>query len=593
MSARASSLALSGSLLALALAGCGDSGPANASSATDATTGSTGSAGSSSSSSSSSTSGAGTSTGSTGGGESSGATTSGGSTGSSGGATTSGAESTSAASASTGEVPPDMPPPIHCDPDGGGPYWLLEGESLEVPITCLTGIELAGEDFTIEPLPAGASYDPVTATLHWTPGLDQGAVYHLTITAVPADESAPLKIGVADRWDHPENVPVVDPLIYTEEYGLPVLHLDAAPEINANDYTPATIVYDGHTYVAEAKYRGAASLGYPKKSYTLKFAKEDKFSDLDVPFVNKRKVVLISTFDDNAYIRQRLAYEMWNALDPAHIQVQVYSGVVFVDNAYWGLYTFSDHVDGYLMEDHGLLQDGNLYKARNHDANFRLVKANQQPKVTPHDGLTKEEGFPLPGEMGAFDDLDALVTFVATATDADFLAQIDGIITRKEYEDWWIFVSLIMADDSAGKNSYHYHDPNGGLFRFTPWDFNDSFGQTWQTARKGFTKNPEAYTWANQLFTRFLALPTIGTPLRARYGAVLQDTYEVEWILNRVDQLIAEIDPSAHRDEGRWGALYKTYPGWKWRVDFTTYEEEVVYLKQWISDRWAFVDGLY
>jgi spore coat protein H len=68
--------------------------------------------------------------------------------------------------------------------------------------------------------------------------------------------------------------------------------------------------------------------------------------------------VLISTFDDNAYVRQRLAYELWNTLDPEHLQIQVYSGVVFQNGVYHGLYTFSDHVDGYLMEDHGLDQAG-------------------------------------------------------------------------------------------------------------------------------------------------------------------------------------------------------------------------------------------
>jgi spore coat protein H len=498
-------------------------------------------------------------------------------------------------STTTGQPMPDLPPPLQCDPAAGGPYWLQEGETVEFALACKTGLELAGAELTVDPLPDGAMYDPATRTVSWTPGLDQGAVYELTITATPFGEQGTVKIAVADRFDDPANVPVVDPMIYTEEYGLPVLHLQASPDINDETYTPATIVYRGHTYAAESKLRGAASLGYPKNSYTLKFTKEDKFSEPDRAggFTDKRKVVLISTFDDNTTVRQRLAYEMWNRLDPGHIQIQVYSGVVFLNGQYWGLYTFADHVDGYLMEDHGLWQDGNLYKARTHDANFRLTNVQDGPKATPHDGLTKEEGLPVDGEPGAYDDLDELVTFVATASDAEFLAEIDARIDRRDYEDWWMFVTLIMGDDSAGKNSYHYHDPNGGPWRFAPWDFNDSFGQTWQTARKGYDALPEDYVWANELFARFLAAPTIGDPLRERYSEALQGVYAVEEILALVDEMIVEVDAGARRDERMWSEQYRNYGGWNWRDDFLTYDEEVAYLKKWIEDRWAFVDGIY
>jgi spore coat protein H len=496
-------------------------------------------------------------------------------------------------SATTGEPPPDLPPAPACEPDGGGPYWLLEGDDVAVPLACKTGLPLAGADFTIEPMPEGATYDPATATLHWSPGLDQGATYNLTITA--NGEFASLKIGVIDRWDDPKNVPVVNPLIYTEEYGLPVLHLDTSPEINADAQTPATAIYRGHTYAASAKYRGAASLNYPKKSFTVGFAKDDPFNEPGYAggFTDKRKLVLISTFDDNTYVRQRLAYELWNRLDPEHLQIQVYSGVVFLDGVYWGLYTFADHVDDDLMAAHGLAKTGNLYKARTHDANFRLVNVDNQPKGSPHDGLTKEEGLPLDGEPGAYDDLDELVTFVATATSKAFLAEIDTRIDRRDYEDWWIFVSLIMGDDSAGKNSYHYHDPLGGPWRFAPWDFNDSFGQTWQSARKGFDAQPDGYTWANQLFVRFLAEPSIATPLRARYGEALAGVYAIDEVLALYDAMITEIDPGARRDEGLWGQQYIDYGGWNWRDDFLTFEDEVVYMREWMKDRWAFVDKIY
>ncbi|MCC6559004.1 MAG: CotH kinase family protein [Polyangiaceae bacterium] len=488
---------------------------------------------------------------------------------------------------------PDATP--RCEPSGGGPYWLLEGETVTLQVACGTGMELPGDAFAVGPLPDGAAYDPASRTLSFTPRLDQAAVYEVAIRVEQTNETGRVKIGVADAWQDPANVPVTDPARYTEEYGLPVLFLSPAPA--TEDYAPATVVYRGHTYTAQAKLRGAASLGYPKKSYTIELAKEDKFQEPEEAggFEDRRKIVLISTFDDNSYVRQRLAYDLWNRLDPGHIQIKTYSAVVFIDGQYWGLYTISDHVDGFLMEDHGYSQDGNLYKAVNHDANFALtsIQNGGAPKATLHDGYVKKEGLPPEGQPGAFADLEDLVNFVATSDPQAFRDQIGARIDRRDYEDWWILVTLIMADDSAGKNSYHYHDPAaGGPFRYAPWDFNASFGQTWQTEREPAPVYTD-YVGLNLLFQRFLADPSIGDPLRARYGEALHGALDIAAVQALVDGYAARIDASARRDEAKWAAAYRSYGGWSWRSDFTTYEEEMAYLKAWLDERWAYQDGLY
>ncbi|WP_437767939.1 CotH kinase family protein [Sorangium sp. So ce764] len=500
-------------------------------------------------------------------------------------------ESTAGAGATAGGT--SSPEGSRCEPSGGGPHWLLEGETVTFPVTCATGLALPDGAIEVGPLPDGATYDPVAREVTFSPGLDQAAVYEIEIRVAQTSEVGRVKIGVADDWADPSNVPVVDPARYPEEYGLPVLFLSPTPE--AKEYAPATVVYRGRTYNAEAELRGESSLGYPKNSFTLKFPKEDKFNEPDEAggFTDRRKVVLITTFDDNSYVRQRLAYDLWNRLDPEHIQIKTYSAVVYLDGQYAGLYTVADHVDGYLMEDHGYSQDGNLYKAVSHDANFALTAHNGEPKETLHDGFEKKEGTPPEGEPEAFADLEDLVSFVATSKEAVFAAEIGSRIDLRDYEDWWIFVTFIMADDSAGKNSYHYRDPvAGGVFRYAPWDFNASFGQTWQTERQPASDRVE-YLGVNLLFQRLLEEPSIGDPLRARYGEVLRGALGDAEIQAIVDGYVARIDASARRDEARWGEAYRSYEGWSGRGDFTTYEEEIAYLKAWISERWRHQDALY
>lgn len=519
--------------------------------------------------------------------------------GGTGGASTSDTTATSAAppGAETtapsvdGDTSADLPPVIQCGPAAAGPYWLLEGETVSFEVGCSTGMTPPGSAFSFPDLPSGASYDPATSTFTWSTTLADGAVYNLEIVEDTYGETGEVRVGVADAFMDPANTPILDSRTYTHEYGLPVVHLDNGPDLTNEFYTPATITHDGHVYTAESKLRGASSLNYPKNNYTLKFEKEDKFSDAfgDEGLAERRKLVLTSTFDDNSYIRQRLAFEMWNRLDPEHVQVRAYNAVLFLNGEYHGLYMLGDHVDGYLMEDHDLWQDGNLYKARTHDANFSSTNDDGGPKATPHDGLTKSEGFPIDGQPGAFDDLDEFVEFVATSSDSVFVSELEEQVDRRDYEDWFIFASAIAAGDSGAKNSYHYHDPTEGKWRCVPWDFNESFGQDWRTLRVGADEPIDGYLDRNYLFTRIYNDAVLGDALRDRYSEVLVSQYDLDDIVALVDAWTADNHASALRDESKWIDDYQTYGGWDWRDDYLTHEQEVEYLKAWLVERWLFL----
>lgn len=474
-----------------------------------------------------------------------------------------------------------------CDPRPTGAVWLAEGEALELAVSCALDAELDGADVEIAPLPAGAIYDPATRLLSWTPGLDQAAVYDLTVTVVSLGESSPLRIGVADAFDDPDNVPVLEPLRYPLEYGVPVMFLSPAPT-DSNEFAPATVIYGHRIYVAEAKLRGKSSLSYPKNSYTVKFASNDPFSDPDRAggFIDKRKVVLTTTFDDNSYVRTRLAFDLWNELADDHIRVQTYSVVLYLDGEYWGVYTLGDHIDADLMAQHGLSGAGNLYKAINHDANFRLTDYEGNPKSTLHDGYEKKDG-----PDGVFTDLEELVDFVANTDDSTFGAQIGDRVTVAEYQAWWHHVSYLAADDSAGKNSYHYNDLSGP-WRVVPWDFNACFGQAWTTHRQN-AANVNTYFSRNRLFERLLADGTHGPAIEGRFGELLAGALAVDSVDALIDGYVDEIDDVALRDERRWGGEYRSFSRWSDRTDLTTYPQEIEYVRQWVSDRWAALDAMY
>lgn len=489
-----------------------------------------------------------------------------------------------------GPPPPDAaPPPDLCRLTPAVPQWVVEGETLSFTVACESGVDL--DDAAISNVPAGASFDSASNTFQWTPGLGQAAVYELELQAPSLNAVGSVTVGVADAYDDPNNEPIADLSTYTMELGLPVFFLSVEPS-SEDDFAPTTVTYGGVVHSAEAKLRGKSSISYPKKSYALRFDKFDAFNETQFAnFGNRTRVILTSTFDDNAYFRQRMAYDLWNRLDPS-IQVEAYNAVVYIGTEYWGLYTVSDHINEALMRRSGLPGDGNLYKAENHDANFRLTRNNGNQKSTLSQGYSKVEGDPKEGEAGAFDDLEELVNFVATAEDAAFDAEIEDRIDVDDYVAWWLLATFTIASDSAGKNSYHHHNATGP-WRVVPWDFNHSFGQTWETERE-IPEADDVYYNRNEIFARLAAHPTIGPARLQRFQSALNTgAFEKLALQKLIDGYIAEIDLSARRDWEKWQGAYRSFSRWSGRNDFTSYEEEVQYVRDWLNARWQYAHDTF
>ncbi len=472
-----------------------------------------------------------------------------------------------------------------CGPTGPT-IWATEGQPIRLPLSCSTGLTPSG--FEVSPLPDGARV--VGSTFEWTPTLEQAGVYQLSVREGASGESGALKIGVADAFDQPANAPV-DPVRYTEEYGLPVFHLFWTDGLARDSNTPGRVVYRGHTYEVLLEYRGRTSYEFPKKSFGIRFSDADEWSDLALGFGRTDKLVLLETFDDVSYVRPRLAFELWRRMSPHHLSPRTFSAVVFVNGQYWGLYVAIEPVDSDFVRRAGLRKDGNLYKAINADANFSFRDRYGALKSSLAQGFEKKEGLPAHGQSGAYDDIEAVTRWVESST-ADELRS--GVFARfsPEYGDWWIFVTLLLASDNTAKNAYHYRDPSGGPWRYVPWDLDATLGQDWQTRRTPATSRWEM-TSANRLFARMLADPQLGAALRRRYRALLENELSVDTVVALVDRYAAEVREAALRDERKWQRQHQSYRLWADRTDFNDHLQEVDYLRRWIRERWSALSSRY
>lgn len=476
-------------------------------------------------------------------------------------------------------------------------YWPEELDDIRWSVRCSSALVGATG------LPEGATFDPVAGTIAWKPRVDQAGPFEILVSS--ADGAVTRIAGTAlDRFDAPGNVPLVDRARYLEEHGLPVIHLSwhsAEPgyckDAVRRDPVPADIIVGGVAHVgAELRCRGQTSLSYPQKGFTLRFAKEDPFHAPPglAAFEGRRRLILTQTFDDNSHVRNRMAFELWNRLDPANIRIDHASVVVFVDGAYQGLYQLTDDIGDHLMAARGLDKDGAIFKSESHDGNYKATLPGGAPKTDLKIGYEKSAGEP----EDDFKELESLLRWVTDSSAEVIESTIDTRLRTEDFLDWYILTNTLLAYDNWGKNSTVYIDPDGpdARFRYMPWDLNATLGQTWDRQRIPPTsagKDSPLPLRSNGIWERIAASPVLKKRLDDRYAAALAGPMSLATTLAVFDRMSDEVRASGPRDDRRWDAERHAYRLWTAHAEKTTSDAERAFVRAWIQQRWEYLSPLY
>ena len=368
-----------------------------------------------------------------------------------------------------------------------------------------------------------------------------------------------------------------------ENKKIPIFFIHPLP-VSKDYFSSVTVIYKGITYKAKGKIRGAQSAFYPKKSYTLKFSKKNLFSDPDNPlFTNHEKLILHSNFDDNSYIRNRLAYFIWNSLEN-DFKINSFSAEIYGNGSFKGLYTVTEFIEKSYFVRNGKSSGGNLYKGESWDANL-FTKADL------FSGIEKKEGYPEAGDEGSYSDMKLFIEILNNnkLSESEFSKIFSQVADVQSYYDWWFLVSLIKGFDSIAKNTYHYHDLSAsGKWYFIPWDFNYSFGQNAKTERSSPNFDHKKVS-GNAVFKRLILNPNFHENYRKRYTRLLMNDLSLSNLINMIDKIYEEIHVSAKKDFSKWEKSYRDYILWNERKDFTNFDDEVNYIKKWITNQYQIV----
>ena len=364
--------------------------------------------------------------------------------------------------------------------------------------------------------------------------------------------------------------------------------------------------YDGHITIER---RGNSSQWQDKPPYRFETV-DSEGENYNVELLGmpeENDWVLYAPWQDKTMIRNVLAYQLSNeigryASKTRHIEL-------FINEEYQGVYVLMEkikrdrnRVDISTLNPHEISGDdvtgGYILKF-----DWYYTGDNIGGFESGYDGMTYNYHYPKPSDIVPEQETyiqNYIANFEDVMLNPDYSNDSTGypsMINIESFIDFILLQELAKNVDAYRLSTYIYKDKesiDNRLFAGPIWDFNHGFGncdygETWEIDNWLLEYNPEggdqmAFWWELLWQDENFQLKTA-----ERYTELRETIFSENFIYSIIDSVVSELGESVNRNFIRWPIL-GTYI-WPNYYVFDSYDDEVNYLKSWISDRLLWMDG--
>ena len=453
--------------------------------------------------------------------------------------------------------------------------------------------------------------------------------HNVGITSSDMSSNFFLSFGIADESTYYGSPPdwFESPFVFNES-NLPIVVIDTDGQEILDD--PRIVVhmgiidndsainniddpFNGYDGLISIEIRGSSSQMFPKKQYALETQDIDgenlNVSILGMPEENDW--ILHAPYSDKSLLRNFLAYEL--ARDMGRYASRTRFCELVINGDYKGLYIFMEKIK----------RDNNrvdISKLNPDETTGDDLTGGYIVKVDKWDGENNEGWWsdsPLPGFDGVWyqyhypepdDIVDEQKDYIN-----NYITDFELLLASEAYNDpdagyydqvnleSFIDVSLMSEIsknvDAYRLSAYMYKDKDSEDGRLTMgpiWDYNLAFGNADYYA--GW--DPMGWQMDADLGEDYFQIPfwwyriwddeTFRNAFNQRWQELRQTVFSEEYIMNMIDSTIAVIDEAQVRNFQRWPILDEYV--WPNAYVGGSYENEIDYLTDWITDRLEWID---
>ena len=414
-----------------------------------------------------------------------------------------------------------------------------------------------------------------------------------------------------------------EPIVF-ETSNLPILMIDTygnsipdEPRIDAylgiidnetglNHVTDDFNGYNGHITIEK---RGNSSQWNDKAPYRFETVDEDgennNVSLLGMPEENDW--VLYAPWQDKSMVRNILTYKLSNDIGRYAPRTKLVE--LYLNDGYEGVYVLMEKIkrDGDRVDISKLNPDeisgddvtgGYILKF-----DWFFTGDNIGGFQSNVDGMTYNYHYPQPSDIVPeqedyiADYIDNFESIMSSDNYTDLDTGYPSIMNVESFVDFILLQELAKNVDAYRLSTYIYKNKESVDNRLTAgpvWDFNHGYGncdygETWEVDNWLLEYNPEGGDQMSFWWERLWQDENFQYKAAERYTELRLTIFSEEHINSIIDSSVNELGDAVDRNFSKWPIL-GTYV-WPNYYVFETHEQEVDYLKSWISDRLEWMDS--
>ena len=367
------------------------------------------------------------------------------------------------------------------------------------------------------------------------------------------------------------------------------------------------------------EYRGSSSQAlFDKKSYGFE-TRDENNEDLNVPlggYPEEEDWILYGPYSDKTLVRNVLIYQLSNAIGRYATRTDFYE--LKINDDFLGTFVLMEKIKrdkhrvdikknkeedisgGYILKIDKTTVDGDTY-------NSAISFPSQfDPNGNPSSAGKIQFLYEYPDEDDITDEQKTYIQQYIHEFETQLLSEnfSDPALGYAKYIDVGSFIDFFILNEisknpDAYRLSTFMHKDRGGLLNMGPiWDFNIAFGNVnycdgaspegW--SYKFNVSCPNDFWLVPFWWNRLMQDSNFTEQLKTRWNTLRNEALSTNSILNRLQENIdvLEANNAVARNYNRWPIL-GTYI---WPNSFVgeSFSDEVLFLKEWIQDRLAWMD---
>jgi len=458
-------------------------------------------------------------------------------------------------------------------------------------------------------------------------------VHNANATSSDLSSNAYFSVGVRDNSSTYRNVPSWFDDPQSEKSNLPLLIIDTKgdtiinePKITAylkvidngpgklNGFLDDATDYEGSMGI---EVRGQSSQMFPKLGYGIELRTEAG-ADTNVSLLGmpaESDWVFSASYSDKSLMRNAITYQLGSKMggwQPRFKYCEVY-----LNGDYIGVYMLIEKIKrGADRVDINKLKPDEI-SGDNLTGGY-IIKVDKTQDLSTDEYFYSHPSISYPNTFDyaftyvtpKFDEIvtqqksyiqNYILTLQNALNGSSFKDPVNGYrkyMDLNSFVDFQIINELVNNVDGYRYSTFFYKekDSDGGkLFAGPLWDFDLCYGnvnyddQCLATDKWLYTRYGTNGNWSMHWWWRLMEDPDYNHAFVARWKTLRAGPFSTDSIMADLDEHVENIGEAVNRNFARWPILGQ----WVWPNFFvgTTYQEEVDYLKTWITNRLTWMDG--